>query len=195
MSLTSKLACYGLLATLLFASASFASQHKSTPNQATVAVIAEAFLYAYPYHEFMKLRHRALYDAASPTYTALNSLRHQRRLATPEDRWANGRINDALYSTTWLNLAESPVVLNLPEMADHYYVVALIGADTNSFAYFGRRTTGTGAQRVVGPDWKGSTPRGDQVVRGSRELCRRVDSCTKLPPAISFLRPSLYSAL
>lgn len=167
MNLTSKVARYGLLATLLAASASFAGQQKSPPLQATDAEITEAFLYAYPYHEFMKLRHRALYDAASPTYTALNSLRHQRHLTTPDDRWANGPINDAFYSTTWLNVADSPVVLTLPDTADRYYVVVLIGADTNSFAYVGRRATGTKARRVaiVGPDWQGPIPAADQVVR------------------------------
>jgi hypothetical protein len=44
--------------------------------------------------------------------------------------------------------------VDLADTADRYYVVVLIGADTNSFAYFGRRAIGTKARRVaiVGPD-------------------------------------------
>ena len=46
-------------------------------------------------------------------------------------------------------------------------VVVLIGADTNSFAYLGRRSTGTKARTVaiVGPDWNGAVPAADQTIR------------------------------
>lgn len=76
MNPRSKVARCGLLATLLTASAGFAGQENSAWAQARDAEIAEALLYAYPYREFVKLR-------------------HQRHLSTPGDRWANGPITDA----------------------------------------------------------------------------------------------------
>jgi hypothetical protein len=113
-----------------------------------------AFVYGYPYYELMWLRHQALANDKSLTYTGqVNRLRHQRHLATPKDRWANGPINDTFYSTAWLDLGASPVLLSLPDTADRYYVLVLISADGNSFEYFGRRNTGTRARKVaiVGP--------------------------------------------
>lgn len=125
-----------------------------------------AFIYGYPYAEYQWLRHEALANPRSLTHTTLNRFRHQRHLATPSDRWANGPINDTLYSTAWIDLGPAPVLLRLPDTADRYYVLALVAADVNTFEYLGRRTTGTRARTVavVGPGWRGAIPVADQVV-------------------------------
>lgn len=130
-------------------------------------LIREAMLYAYPYNEFMTMRHAALNDKNAPTYTTLNQFKHARHLATPQDRWANGPITDTFYSTNWLDVGPSPVVLSLPDTAGRYYVIAMVGADLNTFAYVGRRVSGTTARRVtiVAPDWRGAVPTADQVIR------------------------------
>lgn len=135
-------------------------------DDAAAREMHEAFLFAYPYYEFMWLRDQALHNDRSPTHTVLNRFHHQRHLTGPADRWANGPIRDTLYSTAWVDLAAGPVLLTLPDTADRYYVLVLIGADTNSFEYLGRRTTGTRARRVllVGPGSSGGLPASDQVV-------------------------------
>lgn len=139
----------------------------ATEDQALDSLIREAMLYAYPYQEFMKMRHEALEVKDSPTATTLNHFRHSRHLATPKDRWANGPIRDTFYSTAWLDLEKSPLVLSLPETHGRYYVIAMIGADLNTFSYVGRRIGGTKARKValVGPRWSGKIPQVDQVVR------------------------------
>ncbi|MGD9758044.1 MAG: DUF1254 domain-containing protein [Comamonas sp.] len=139
----------------------------ATEDQALDSLIREAMLYAYPYQEFMKMRHEALEVKDSPTATTLNHFRHSRHLATPKDRWANSPIRDTFYSTSWLDLEKSPLVLSLPETHGRYYVIAMIGADLNTFSYVGRRIGGTQARKValVGPRWSGKIPQVDQVVR------------------------------
>jgi len=139
----------------------------ATEDQALDSLIREAMLYAYPYQEFMKMRHEALEVKDSPTATTLNHFRHSRHLATPKDRWANGPIRDTFYSTAWLDLEKSPLVLSLPETHGRYYVIAMIGADLNTFSYVGRRIGGTKARKValVGPRWSGKIPQVDQIVR------------------------------
>ena len=133
--------------------------------------VRAAFLYGYPYYEFLWLRDQAMHNAQALTYTRLNEIRHQRHLTTPTDRWANGPIRDTLYSTAWLDLAGGPALIDLPDTDDRYYVVVLIGADTDSFQYLGRRSTGTRARKVavVGPNWQGPVPEADQVVRSDRK--------------------------
>lgn len=163
----------GLGLAALWATSPSANAQPTPPTDALTATMREAFLYGYPYYEFMWLRDQALNQPQSLTHTTLNTFRHQRHLATPQDRWANGPITDTLYSTAWLDLQGGPVMLQLPDTADRYYVVVLISADTNSFHYLGRRSTGTQARRVliVGPDWNGPLPTADEVVRApSRDL-------------------------
>ncbi|MEB5964991.1 DUF1254 domain-containing protein [Comamonas testosteroni] len=147
--------------------AAHAQTSVATEEQALDSLIREAMLYAYPYQEFMKMRHEALEVKDSPTATTLNHFRHSRHLATPKDRWANGPIRDTFYSTAWLDLEKSPMLLSLPETHGRYYVVAMIGADLNTFSYAGRRLGGTQARTValVGPRWSGKVPQVDQIVR------------------------------
>jgi len=42
---------------------------------------------------------------------------------------------------TFLDLTEKPVVLNVPDTNDRYYLVQLMDAYTNTFASLGRRTS------------------------------------------------------
>ncbi len=131
------------------------------------ALIRDAVLYAYPYNEFMKLRHTALYEKGGPTATTLNHFRHARDLAGPNDRWAQGTIIDTLYSTDWIDVGHSPVMLTLPDTAGRYYVIAMVGATLETFGYVGRRLSGTAARRVVivAPKWSGPIPAADQIIR------------------------------
>jgi hypothetical protein len=48
-------------------------------------------------------------------------------------------------SSAWLDLAEGPVVLSVPDTHGRYYVMSMIDLWTNVFASIGARTTGTGA--------------------------------------------------
>ena len=157
---------------LAFFMLSASAQNKPAEDPLDAEVRA-AFLYAYPYYEFMWLRDQALNKTGTLSSTSLNLMRHQRHLATPQDRWANGPIHDTFYSTGWLDVGQSPVVLSVPDTADRYYVIVFIGADTNSFESIGRRSTGTKARKItiIGPDWQGAIPPADQVIRApTRDL-------------------------
>ena len=59
------------------------------------------------------------------------------------------------------------LVLHVPPTGGRYFTMQLLDAYTNSFAYVGRRTTGSGATDVAiaGPGWRGSVPHGVRLVR------------------------------
>jgi hypothetical protein len=82
-------------------------------------------------------------------------------LSTPDDKVAGPNV-DTLYGFAWLDLQQEPLVLHVPNTQDRYYSIQLIDAYANSFAYVGRRATGTkeGRYAVTGPDWKGALPEG-----------------------------------
>lgn len=70
---------------------------------------------------------------------------------------------DTLVTAGWLDLTKGPQVLHVPNMAGRYYSVQFTDPSNNtSFAYVGKRTTGTeaGDYLIVGPGWKGTVPRG-----------------------------------
>jgi hypothetical protein len=71
--------------------------------------------------------------------------------------------HDTLSTVGWLDLAQGPQVLHVPDMATRYYSVQFTDPSKNiAFAYVGTRTTGTAAgdYMVSGPGWNGVEPPG-----------------------------------
>jgi hypothetical protein len=71
--------------------------------------------------------------------------------------------DDVLYVGGWLDLAQGPLVLRVPDMAGRYYSVQFTDpSDGTDFAYIGKRTTGTAAGEylISGRGWKGAVPPG-----------------------------------
>jgi len=69
--------------------------------------------------------------------------------------------HDTLATVGWLDLSKVPLVLHVPDMNDRYYSVQFTDPSKNtSFAYVGKRTTGTkvGDYLVSDPGWKGVVP-------------------------------------
>jgi hypothetical protein len=89
----------------------------------------------------------------------LNRFTGNPRLPVPEDK-AAGRCPDLLYGFAWLDLTREPQLLCVPDTNDRYYAVQMIDEYCNSFAYVGKRATGTKAASyaLVAPGWKGYLP-------------------------------------
>jgi hypothetical protein len=79
---------------------------------------------------------------------------------------------DTTYTVGRLNLAAGPLVLDVPDTGGRYYVIQLLDAYSNTFAYVGRRTTGTrpGSYALVPPGYTAPLPAG----------VRRIESPTNL---------------
>ena len=99
---------------------------------------------------------------ATSTLRWVNTFTHSKRLLTPADREVVTPNNDTLYTNTWLDLAEGPLVIEVPDMGERYWTLGFLDMWTNPFSYAGRRTTGNRAQRlfVHGPQWQGVVPAG-----------------------------------
>ena len=79
---------------------------------------------------------------------------------------------DTTYTVGRLDLAAGPLVIDVPDTGGRYYVIQLLDAYSNTFAYIGRRTTGTrpGSYALVPPGYAGPLPAG----------VRRIESPTNL---------------
>ena len=91
-----------------------------------------------------------------------NTLINVTRLSTPAQRLVVLPNVDTVYTVARLRLQDGPLVLQVPELNGRYYTMQLLDAYTNSFAYVGRRTTGTrpGRFAIVPPRWRGRLPEG-----------------------------------
>lgn len=144
----------------------------------TSAELAEqAVLYAYPLYEMARMRaatspKRLVGGAAARAATDntageapsplrwCNVFTHARQLLGAGKSRVVTPNNDTLYTNAWLDLGDGPLVIDVPDTADRYYVLGLLDFYTNPFAHIGQRLTGTAARSfiVTPPGWRGTLP-------------------------------------
>ncbi len=81
----------------------------------------------------------------------------------PSSNVTAGVNRDTLLILGWLDLSKGPQVLHVPDMDGRYYSVQFTDpANNTSFAYVGKRSTGTkaGDYLITGPNWRGQVPSG-----------------------------------
>jgi len=143
------------------------------------AAARDAVIQTLPLFEMMRMRaattarrHATLGFASEDRASLMrwvNQFTHTHRKLGPEDREVVSPNNDTVYSNAWLDLSQGPVLVDTPDMGERYWVLGLLDAWTNPFAYVGRRTTGNQRQRTLvhGPHWKGEVPAGVTNVIGA----------------------------
>ncbi len=130
----------------------------------------QAFIYGFPYIYNARLRHDWVTQPRDPQfvpYAAVNHFWHASRLINAAYRDGGCPNNDTLYSVSWVDLSDEPVILSHPDMADRYFAFELTGFASDNFDYVGQRATGTEAGHfaLTGPGWKGRLPAGVRKVQ------------------------------
>lgn len=141
------------------------------------ALAAEAFVYTCPVFEMLRMRAMTAprrNQKGTPAGASredsrrwVNTFIHSRTLLKAGESRVVTPNYDTLYTNAWLDLSDGPVLIDVPDTHDRYYVLGFLDAYTNPFCHLGRRTTGTQARRffVVGPGWQGEAPAGVPLVR------------------------------
>ncbi len=79
----------------------------------------------------------------------------------PEERLVACPNQDVVYGAGSIGLDVSPVVLQVPDFGDRFWVYQVVDLRSDSFASLGKMYgTKPGFYLLVGPDWKGETPKG-----------------------------------
>jgi hypothetical protein len=66
-----------------------------------------------------------------------------------------------VYGAGFLALDEQPVIVQVPDFGDRFWVYRIVDQRTDSFAWLGKQYgTKPGLYLLVGPNWKGETPAG-----------------------------------
>jgi len=150
-----------LTAVLLVSTASWAQ----APSAAEARAIArQAYVYGFPMVDNYRIIYDYFVNAKSPEYKApFNTIKSMARVYTPEDKAVQTPNSDTPYSLLGLDLRAEPMVLTVPVIEKgRYFSLQFVDAYTFNFDYVGSRTTGNGGGSflVVGPGWKGETPKG-----------------------------------
>jgi hypothetical protein len=79
----------------------------------------------------------------------------------PEERSTACPNQDVVYGIGSIALDVSPVVIQVPDFGDRFWVYQLVDLRTDSFVQLGKMYgTTPGFYLLVGPDWKGEVPNG-----------------------------------
>jgi len=99
----------------------------------------------------------------------LNHLGMLSNYIVPEERIVACPNQDVVYGAGALALELSPVVIQVPDFGDRFWVYQVVDLRTDSFADLGKMYgTTPGFYLLVGPNWKGEVPKGiSKVFRAS----------------------------
>jgi hypothetical protein len=87
----------------------------------------------------------------------------------PSETFVTCPNQDVVYGLGFFSLDEEPVIAQVPDFGDRFWVYALYDARTDQFAELGKPyKTQPGFYLLVGPNWKGEKPAGVQAVIRSR---------------------------
>ena len=146
------------------------SVHSTTPtamtNEYVQTVGRMAYIWGWPLVNNAH-RHAAFSKAPEPGLmggvlpVAHNSLAMLTSYVSPDQRFVTCTNQDVVYGFGFLdNLDAEPIVFQVPDFGDRFYVYALYDARTDEFSNIGKQYgTKPGFYMVVGPSWKGAIPR------------------------------------
>ena len=129
-------------------------------------VARDAYFWAWP---MVNVYNRRLYFAGikelqytGPSPQApLNRLAMLTDYVSPEQRNVACPNQDVVYGIGAFALDVSPVVIQVPDFGDRFWVYQIVDVRTDSFVHLGRMYgTTPGFFLLCGPDWKGEVPKG-----------------------------------
>src|SRR5450755_3263688 len=91
---------------------------------------------------------------------------------SPDQTFVTCANQDVVYGTGYMGLDKEPIVFQVPDFGDRFWVYAHYDARTDEFSEIGQAYgTRPGFYLMVGPNWKGEKPAGiTAVVRSSTSL-------------------------
>ena len=139
----------------------WAKQGTKVSEQEAKQIGVEAYIYGYSLVT-MEMTRRVMTNVAAPEAqkAPVGQFARLREYPTPANKDVTAPNADTLYTLAWLDVAQEPWILSLPDMQDRYFLMPMLSGWTDVFQVPGKRTTGTKAQTyaITGPNWKGTLP-------------------------------------
>src|ERR1700677_4956447 len=164
-----------LAAATITAGAAPARADVSVSPEEARKIAKEAYVYGFPLVDSYRIQYDYFVDSKGPEFKApWGQIANTPRVYTPADTAIQAPNSDTPYSWLGLDLRTEPFVLTVPEVEkNRYYSIQFTDAYTFNIDYAGTSTTGNDAANllVVGPSWKGETPKGiKKVIRSETDI-------------------------
>ncbi len=129
----------------------------------------QAYIYGYPALRYTRDRYRMVENATGIIQIRVNDFFHVTRLANSSDKYSASANHDTIYSLSWIDLNEEPMVIHAPQGDGRYIDIELAEFYSDVFGYVsphlhdGKAIT----YLLLGPKWDGAIPEGqfDGVLR------------------------------
>jgi hypothetical protein len=130
-------------------------------------VARDAYFWAWPMVNIYN-RRLAFKEAPQPglmngvlPFAPLNMMSMLHDYVEPEQRWVACPNQDVVYGAGIAALDETPVVVQVPDFGDRFWVYQIVDLRTDSLASIGKMYgTTAGFYLLVGPNWSGEVPKG-----------------------------------
>ncbi len=156
-----------LLALILILFSGLLQADSSLPKD-TQRIALQAYLYTYPLVLMETTRRQMTNTPAgkTPGRAPMNQFAHMREFPSADFREVVRPNFDTLYSSIWLDVGREPMILEVPEIEDRFYMLPMMDMWTDVFAVVGTYGTGTraGTYAIVYKDWQGKLPEGVQRI-------------------------------
>jgi hypothetical protein len=159
-----------LMCISVLTSASAQETHKKTDWREDYAYSlgVQAYIFSYPWVSLSQIQYQwVVVPPKNPALTpnmSINHWWHGRNVITSDYRDGGAPNNDTLYSLTWLDVGEEPIILSHGDMGDRYFTFEIASLNSDNFAYVGTSATGSKAGHfaITGRNWQGILPEGVQ---------------------------------
>jgi hypothetical protein len=122
----------------------------------------QAYIYGYPALRYARDRYYMVEKPSGIIQIRVNEFFHVTRLADSSDKYSNSPNNDTIYSLSWIDLSDEPVVMHAPQGDGRYVDIELADFYSDVFGYVsphmhdGKSVT----YLIVGPGWDDPIPEG-----------------------------------
>lgn len=138
--------------------------HAALKPQEVERIALQSYLYLYPL-VLMDVTRRQMTnmpDGEMPGRGPMMQFVHMREFPSADFKEVVRPNFDTLYSLAWVDVSREPVILEVPEVKDRFYMLPMLDMWTDVFAVVGTYGTGTDAGKyaIVMQGWQGTLPEG-----------------------------------
>lgn len=131
-------------------------------------IAVEAYIYAFPL-VLMEITKNVMTNVDSPQLNKapINQFCNMREFPNADFTSVVRPNADTLYSSLWYDVSKEPLIIEVPDTNNRYYLLPMLDMWTDVFASPGSRTTGTLKQTIalVAENWQGNLPKNVITIR------------------------------
>ena len=129
----------------------------------------DIILHTYPWWEMQRVRELS-FRAKAPEQRLSNVWHHAPGLVDHKYRGVTTPNCDTLYSGSWLDMDEGPILIEVPASDLPYWSIAVMDLNTDNIDILGSRYADSGSLLVCGPGYRGPISSGCRHVRSASKV-------------------------